>query len=80
MVDLILSIYNEFYVCHKREPRAKEEDTIASNGLEHRTFSISFFLPKNIPLMLLSFRKNDCCSAHVVLGEFKLHDPFCTAV
>jgi hypothetical protein len=79
MVDLILSIYNEFYVCHKRELRAKEEDTIASNGLEHRTFSITF-LAKNISLMLLSFRKNDCCSAHVVVGEFKLYDPFCTAV
>lgn len=80
MVDLILSIYNEFYVCHKREPRAKEEDTIASNGLEHRTFSFVFFLPKNIPLVLLTFRTNDCCSVHVVLGEFKLYDPFCTAV
>jgi hypothetical protein len=46
MVDLILSIYNEFYVCHKRELRAKEEDTVASNGLEHRTFSVNIFLPK----------------------------------
>jgi len=49
MVDLILSIYNEFYVCHKRELRAKEEDTIASNGLEHRTFSITFFCQKYSP-------------------------------
>jgi len=48
-LDLILSIYNEFYVCHKRELRAKEEDTIASNGLEHRTFSITFFCQKYSP-------------------------------
>jgi len=57
MVDLILSIYNEFYVCHKRELRAKEEDTTASNGLEHRTFSITFFSKKIFPSWSYRFVK-----------------------